>query len=76
MSADHLAILKVNMNRYYENMGIYSSVRTSTDLDAAAQFTEYSYEWQDKMREEGLQGALKWRDGPYRGTDGYKNKDE
>jgi enoyl-CoA hydratase len=71
LSADHLAILKLNMNRFYENMGIYSSVRSSTDLDAAAQFTGQSYAWQDKMRESaaagtGLKGALDWRDGPYR----------
>jgi len=71
LSADHLAILKLNMNRFYENMGIYSSVRSSTDLDAAAQFTAQSYLWQDKTRESfeagtGLKGALDWRDGPYR----------
>lgn len=71
MPADHLAILKVNMNRFYENMGIYSSVRSSTDLDAAGQFTSFSYGWQDKMREgaengTGLKGALDWREGPYR----------
>ena len=69
ISADHLAILKVNMNRFYENMGIYSSVRSSTDLDAAGQFTEFSYDWQEKMREEGLKDALQWRDGPFRDTD-------
>jgi len=71
LSADHLAILKVNMNRFYENMGIYSSVRSSTDLDAAAQFTQQSYEWGDRVREamtsgSGLRDALDWRDGPYR----------
>jgi enoyl-CoA hydratase len=71
LSADHLAILKLNMNRFYENMGIYSSVRSSTDLDAAAQFTAQAYQWQDKTRESfeagtGLKGALDWRDGPYR----------
>ncbi len=71
MSADHLAILKLNMNRFYENMGIYSSVRSSTDLDAAAQFTAYSYEYQDRMREAmtsgaGLKEVLAWRDGPYK----------
>jgi enoyl-CoA hydratase len=71
MPADHLAILKVNMNRFYENMGIYSSVRSSTDLDAAAQFTSFSYGWQDRMRQgmedgTGLKGALDWREGPYR----------
>ena len=74
MSADHLAILKVNMNRFYENMGIYSSVRSSTDLDAAGQFTEFSYDWQEKMRDEGLKDALQWRDGPFRETDTYKKK--
>ena len=74
MSADHLAILKVNMNRFYENMGIYSSVRSSTDLDAAGQFAEFSYDWQEKMRDEGLKDALQWRDGPFRETDTYKKK--
>ena len=74
MSADHLAILKVNMNRFYENMGIYSPVRSSTDLDAAGQFTEFSYDWQEKMRDEGLKDALQWRDGPFRETDTYKKK--
>ena len=73
MSADHLAMLKLNMNRFYENMGIYSSVRSSTDHDAAGQFTEYSYDWQEKMREEGLKGALAWRDTPFRELDTYKN---
>ena len=71
LSADHLAILKLNMNRFYENMGIYSSVRSSTDLDAAAQQTEQSYAWQDKVREsmtsgKGLKDAFAWRDDPYK----------
>lgn len=71
MTADHLAVLKLNMNRFYENMGIYSSVRSSTDLDAAGQFTQESYTWQDKVREStesggGLKAALDWRDGRYR----------
>jgi enoyl-CoA hydratase len=71
MTADHLAILKLNMNRFYENMGIYSSVRSSTDMDAFGQFTGESYLWQDKMREgaengTGLKGALDWRDGRYK----------
>ncbi|MFN0094020.1 MAG: enoyl-CoA hydratase-related protein [Dehalococcoidia bacterium] len=70
LTADHLAIQKVGINRFYENMGIYSSVRTTTDLDAAAQFTGEAYLWQDKVRESfeagtGLKGALDWRDGRY-----------
>jgi enoyl-CoA hydratase len=65
MPADHLAMLKIHMNRFHENMGIYSSVHSSTDLDAAGGFTSQSYMWQDKMREGGLKEALAWRDGPY-----------
>jgi enoyl-CoA hydratase len=71
LSADHLAILKLNMNRFYENMGIYASVRSSTDLDAAAQMTEQAYAWQDQVRKAmtsggGLKEAFEWRDAPYR----------
>jgi enoyl-CoA hydratase len=73
LSADHLALLKTNMNRFYENMGIYSSVRSSTDLDAMGQFTEASYQYGEHMQEQGLKEALAWRDGPYQGTDDYKN---
>ena len=65
MTADNLAILKLNMNRFYENMGIYSSLRSSTDLDAVGLFTTQSYQWQDMFREGGLKAALAWRDGPY-----------
>ena len=72
MSADHLAILKVNMNRFYENMGIYSSVRSSTEHDAMAQFTEYAFEWRDRVMDDGLKDALKWRDGAHDGKDTYK----
>ena len=57
LSADRLAILKLNMNRYYENMGIYSSVRSSTDLDAAGQFTGHNYAWQDKVKESNEAGT-------------------
>ena len=74
MSADHLAILKLNMNRFYENMGIYSSVRSSTDMDAAGQFTGFSYDWQEKMREVGMRDAVRWRDGLFRDNDWYKRK--
>ncbi|MEE8336681.1 MAG: enoyl-CoA hydratase-related protein [Dehalococcoidia bacterium] len=65
LPADHLGMLKLHMNRFYENMGIYSSVRSSTDLDAVGVFTSQSYQWSDKMRDEGFKEALAWRDGPY-----------
>ena len=73
MSADHLGILKVNMNRFYENMGIYSSIRSSTEQDAMAQFTEYAYQWRDQVNENGLKAALAWRDGPYKDMDTYRD---
>lgn len=73
MTADQLAILKVNMNRFYENMGIYSSVRSSTDLDAMGQFTGFGYQYRDKVEELGLKEAFRWRDGPYKGSDWYKH---
>ena len=57
MPADHLALLKVNMNRFYENMGIYSSVRSSTDLDAAGQYTSQNYGWQEHMEAGGVEGG-------------------
>ena len=65
LPADHLAQLKIHMNRFHENMGIYSSVHSSTDLDAAGTFTTQSYGWSDKFKEGGLKEALAWRDGPY-----------
>ncbi len=37
------------MNLIYEKMGIFLSVRSSTDLDAAAQQTEQPYAWQDRV---------------------------
>lgn len=74
MSADNLAMIKLNTNRFYENMGIYSSVRSSTDHDAMGQFTEHTYGFRDQMQNHGLKEALKWRDDPYRGTDTYKNQ--
>ncbi|HAK51471.1 MAG TPA: hypothetical protein DCM54_06150 [Gammaproteobacteria bacterium] len=73
-SADHLGILKVNMNRFYENMGIYSSVRSSTEQDSMAQLTEFGYAWWDQLRENGLKEALAWRDGPYKELDTYRKK--
>ena len=64
MPSDHLAMLKLNMNRFYENMGIYSSVRSSVDIDAVGQSSQ-NYEWRDRMQRDGLREALAWRDGPY-----------
>lgn len=71
MTADHLALIKAACNRWYENMGIYSSLRSSTEMDAMGQSTAEAYLWQEKMQESmakggGLKEALDWRDGRYR----------
>jgi enoyl-CoA hydratase len=71
LTSDHLAMLKQNINRFYENMGIYSSVRSSTDYDAMSQFSGQAYAFAEKIeaaREAGigLGPAFKWRDEPYR----------
>jgi enoyl-CoA hydratase len=71
LTSDHLAMLKQNMNRFYENMGIYSSVRSSTDYDAMSQFTAQAYEFHDRMERahasgQGIGPVLEWRDGPYK----------
>ena len=75
-SADHLAVLKLTMNRFYENMGIYSSVRSATEQDALAQMTEWTYRFGESIREGGLKHAFQSRDEPYLGNEGFRGKDE
>ena len=48
-SADHLAVLKLTMNRFYENMGIYPSVRSATEQNALAQMTEWTYSFGESI---------------------------
>lgn len=64
-SADFLAVLKMAANKFYENMGIYSSVHTATQLDAFIQSSVSAYEWDEAFATKGLRGALAWRDGMY-----------
>lgn len=64
-SADFLGTLKLAANRFYENMGIDSSVSTATHLDATIQHTESAYAFREKLVNEGLKAALQYRDGPY-----------
>ena len=74
-SADHFAVLKLTMNRFYENMGIYSSVRSATEQDALAQMTEWTYRFGESIREGGLKHAFQSRDEPYLGNEGFRGKD-
>ena len=55
MDADHLATLKRNMNLFYENMGIYSSVRASTDIPIATGESEFTrYDFRDLIAHEAV----------------------
>lgn len=71
LPADHLGVLKQSFNRFYENMGLYSSIRSAVDLDAvASQHTSQAYAFREKIIEgissgAGLGPAFAWRDGPY-----------
>ena len=73
-SADHLAVLKLTMNRFYENMGIYSSVRSATEQDALAQMTEWTYTFGEMVRQGGPKHAFTTRDAPYQGNEGFRGK--
>ena len=73
-SADHLAMLKLTMNRFYENMGIYSSVRSATEQDAMAQMTGWAYDVRDIFEENGLREGFRVRDAPYKGNEEFRSK--
>ena len=78
MPSDHLAMLKQNMNRFYENMGIYSSIRSSTEFDAMSQFTSQAHEFRERMSDalkngRSLREVFEWRDGPYNDYRAGKN---
>ncbi|MBI4302574.1 MAG: hypothetical protein HY664_08205, partial [Chloroflexi bacterium] len=64
-SADALAIHKETLNRWWQNMGIESSIRSSSDYDLMYQLSEQGIAWREKIQQEGMKAALAWRDGPY-----------
>lgn len=64
-SSDHLAVLKMTMNKFYENMGIYSSVRSATEHDALIQTSDFFGEFIRRMVSEGPKAAFTWRESLY-----------
>ena len=64
-SADALAIHKEALNRWYQGMGMESSVMAAADYDYIYQHTQSAAELSKKIREEGLKEAFTWRDTPY-----------
>lgn len=71
LPSDHLGVLKQSFNRFYENMGLYSSIRSAVDLDAvASQHTSQAHAFRERIAEgvasgAGLGPAFAWRDGAY-----------
>jgi len=68
---DSLAVQKEAMNRWYQAMGMESSVMAAADYDYIYADTTSAVELRNKMKELGLKEAFTWRDTPYgdlRGT--------
>ena len=71
-SADALAVHKEAMNRWYQAMGLESSVMAAADYDFVYYYTSHAQEVYGKIREVGLNEALTWRDTPYGDLRGKK----
>jgi enoyl-CoA hydratase len=63
---DMLMYSKRSVNRQYEAMGIRNGLMSGTDVEAMSKHRPAASEWGRHVREEGLKGALEWRDGPFR----------
>jgi enoyl-CoA hydratase len=73
-SADALAIHKEAMNRWYQAMGMESSIMAAADYDLLYSFTETAANLNAKIREIGLKEAFSWRDTPYEDLRGSKKE--
>lgn len=71
-TADALAVHKEAMNRWYQAMGLESSVMAAADYDFAYYYTSHAQEVYGKIRDVGLKDALTWRDTPYGDLRGEK----
>jgi len=54
------------VNRQYETMGIFDGLRSGTEIQALSALRPAASEWGRRVQEDGLKGALEWRDGPFR----------
>ena len=72
-SADALAVHKEAMNRWYQAMGMESSIMAAADYDHVYQQTESAREFWGKVRDEGLKEAFTWRDSRYQDLRGSKS---
>ncbi|MBI2848007.1 MAG: enoyl-CoA hydratase/isomerase family protein [Chloroflexi bacterium] len=65
-SLDYIYAHKDITNRWFEAMGMYSSMRAAGDMDAVLLNSPLSQEFSRRIREDGLKSALEWRDGPFK----------
>jgi len=72
-TADALAVHKEAMNRWYQAMGMESSIMAAADYDFVYYYTQHARELYGRIRDDGLKSALTWRDTPYNDLGGSKN---
>ncbi len=65
-TADSLAVHKEAINRWYQAMGMESSIMAATDYDLLYHFSGSAQAFNDKVKEVGMKEAFSWRDTPYR----------
>jgi len=63
---DMLMYSKRAVNRQYEVMGIRTGLWSGTEIQGLSSYRPAAAEWGRHVREDGLKGALEWRDGPFK----------
>jgi enoyl-CoA hydratase len=54
------------VNRQYESMGFREGLASGTEIQGLSALRPAASEWGRHVTEDGLKGALEWRDGPFR----------
>jgi enoyl-CoA hydratase len=73
-TADALAVHKEAMNRWYQAMGMESSVMAAAEYDFVYFYTQHARELFRRIREDGLKEAFTWRDTPYNDLRGSRKQ--
>ena len=66
IDSDMLMYSKRAVNRQYESMGIRHGIASGTEIQALSALRPAADDWERHVAEDGLKGALEWRDGPFR----------
>lgn len=73
-TADALAVHKEAMNRWYQAMGMESSIMAATEYDHVYHYTQSARTFFTKMREGGPKEAFTWRDKAYKDLRGSEEQ--